>query len=1016
MGIAFDAPSALLLLPPLLAVVIALHLSSRRRLGKGRRRAALLVRVLLLTFLVGALAGLQLVLPVDRLAVVFVVDLSDSVGTAGREDALAYLRESLAEKQDEDVAGIVAFGADALVERLPSDLAEIDRIASTPVRDATDIGAALRLAGALFPDDAQKRIVLLSDGNDTTGSGQSEAALAAARGIQVETVLTGLGGRDEALVQRLTSPSTARLGESVDVSGDITSSVEQPATVRLFVNGELAGTKEVALDAGTTRVTFNFTPKDPGFLRFRMVVEAARDTFNQNDRAEANTIVKGEPKVLVVKGDETVAAELVTALETERQVVDTVIPEGLPSDLAGLADYDSIVLVDVPRLRLTDKAMAALQVYVRDLGRGLVMVGGPRSYGAGGYTDTPLEETLPVDMGVRDREKQPDVALVVVIDKSGSMDACHCNSFDGGMGGGSGTGGARKVDIGKEAILRAASALSAKDELGVVAFDQDAHWVIQTAPLGGLQDIQAQIAGITPNGQTNIFAGLDQAVQSLEGATATRRHIILLTDGWSSSGQYDAILKQMKADGITLSTVGAGGGSNPFLEKLAKDGGGRFYNAANPASIPDIFLKETQQVSGQQIVEEPFFPILTSSSPVLRGIDDGLPRLPGLQRHDRQAGGADGAGHRARRPAARAVAVRAGAGDRLDVGLDRPLGAELGAVAGLLALLQPDGGLDVPGRGERRHRGVVRRSRRADLPAGREPGQRRHRTRLLHDQRGPDRAGPRGGHRRPQPGRLGRLRGPDRAPRERRLRRPGDADAARRRAAGPDAGPRGADGGRVPPARGERAAAGRDPVGHRRARGRHAGRALDPRPPDHQPVHRPVALAARARAAAVAAGHRAAAGLARPARAGGRSPLGDRSRPRPARRASDGARDGAVRRPGSRRLVRRPVGDPARRDRGRGTGRHGRRGTARASGDVLARPGAREGPAARPARAAGPATARSPRIVRAGAAARSAGPTGATRIGPGVVAGRHPRATARGQGAPSRVGRRCGHRRRSPRK
>jgi uncharacterized membrane protein/uncharacterized protein YegL len=629
MGAAFDAPSALLLLPPLLAVVIALHLSSRRRLGRGRRRAALAIRVLLLAALVGALAGLQLVLPVDRLAVVFVVDLSDSVGTPGREEALAYLRQSLAEKQDEDVAGIVAFGADALVERLPSDLAEIDRLASTPVRDATDIGAALRLAGALFPDDAQKRIVLLSDGNDTTGSGQSEAALAAARGIQVETVLTGLGGRDEVLVERLGAPSTARLGESIDVSGDVASSVAQPATVRLFVNGELAGTKPVDLDAGTTRVTFAFTPKDSGFLRFRMVVEAARDTFNQNDRAEANTIVKGEPKVLVVKGDETVAAELVTALETERQVVDTVIPEGLPSDLAGLADYDSIVLVDVPRLRLSDAAMAALQVYVRDLGRGLVMVGGPRSYGAGGYTDTPLEETLPVDMGVRDREKQPDVALVVVIDKSGSMDACHCNSFNGGAGGGSGIGGVRKVDIGKEAILRAASALSAQDELGVVAFDNSAHWVIQTAPLGGLQDIQAAIAGINPNGQTNIFAGLDQAVTSLEDATATRRHIILLTDGWSTSGQYDAILKQMKADGITLSTVGAGGGANPFLEQLAKQGGGRFYPATNPASIPDIFLKETQQVSGQQIVEEPFFPILTSSSPVLRGIDNGFPKLLG---------------------------------------------------------------------------------------------------------------------------------------------------------------------------------------------------------------------------------------------------------------------------------------------------------------------------------------------------------------------------------------------------
>ena len=304
------------------------------------------------------------------------------------------------------------------------------------------------------------------------------------------------------------------------------------------------------------------------------------------------------------------------------------MPEALPTDFASLATYDSIVLVDVARLRLSDRQLGALQVYVRDLGRGLVMIGGPESYGAGGYQRTPIEETLPVDMGVRDRQKQPDIALVVVIDQSGSMAACHCNTFNQG-GGGAGMGGVQKVDIGKEAILRAAAALTERDELGVVAFNEAAHWVVRTQPLGNVEDLQGSIAGIRADGQTNIFAGLDQAVESLEGATATRRHIILLTDGWSSSGQYDEILARMKAAGITLSTVGAGGGSNPFLEGLAQQGGGRFYDAANPSSIPDIFLKETQQVSGQQIVEEPFFPIQTSSSPILRGLEDGLPQLRG---------------------------------------------------------------------------------------------------------------------------------------------------------------------------------------------------------------------------------------------------------------------------------------------------------------------------------------------------------------------------------------------------
>ena len=628
MGISFDVPFALLLLIPALALTVGLHVAARRRMSVGRRRVALLVRSFLLAALVLALAGFQLVLPVDRLATVFVLDLSDSVGNPGRESALAFLRETLAAKRDDDDAGIVAFGKDALVERLPSGLAEIERVASTPVRTATDIGAALRLASALFPDDAQKRIVLLSDGNDTTGGGQTEAALAADRGIQIETRRIGLGAIDEVNLERLTTPSIARLGESVQAVAEIRSSVAQTATIRLFADGALVKTQPVELLAGLTRVTFDLTPAEAGFHTFRAVVEAGRDTFSQNDRADAFTTVKGEPRTLVVAGDDAVAAELVGALGEQRQQVDTIIPEALPTDFASLATYDSVILVDVPHLRLSNRQMTALQVYVRDLGKGLVMVGGPHSYGAGDYAKTALEETLPVDMGVRDRNKEPDVALVIVIDQSGSMAACHCNTFNQG-GGARGIGGVQKVDIGKEAILRAAAAMTARDELGIVSFNEAAHWVVKTQPLGNVGDLQAQIAGIRADGQTNIYAGLDQAVQSLEGVTATRRHIILLTDGWSSSGQYEAILAKMKAAGITLSTVGAGGGANPFLEQLATQGGGRFYAAANPASIPDIFLKETQQVSGQQIVEEPFFPILTSSSPIVRGLDAGFPRLLG---------------------------------------------------------------------------------------------------------------------------------------------------------------------------------------------------------------------------------------------------------------------------------------------------------------------------------------------------------------------------------------------------
>ncbi|HUR16927.1 MAG TPA: VWA domain-containing protein, partial [Candidatus Limnocylindrales bacterium] len=621
-------PELLLLGIALLVITLGLSLAARHHLAKSRRRLSLVLRAVILSCLALALAGLAIVWPVDRLTTVFVVDMSDSVGQQGRESSLAYLRDSLALRPEGDKAAIVAFGTEALVERLPAELTDLDRIASVPATSATDIGGALRLAAALFPDDTQKRIVLVTDGNDTTGRGQSEAALAAARGVQIETFVVGLGASDETIVQRVHSPATARVGEDIEIEVTVTSTVAQPATVRLFGDGRQIGVQDVNLTAGVNSVVFSTEATVAGFHTFRARVEAEHDTFTQNNYGDSHTIVKGDPRILLISGSAEAGGNVRDALEAENQDVTEVTPESSPTDLTGYASFDAVVLADVAATRLGTARMTALQVYTRDLGRGLVMIGGPSSYGAGGYKRTPLEEALPVDMDVRDRDRQPDIALVVVIDQSGSMDACHCNTpnRDNGVA----ITGIPKVDIGKEAILRAVSALTERDEFGVVSFNENAHWVIRTAPLGNVGNVEEQIAGIRPDGQTNIFAGLSEAVASLEQTSATRRHIVLFTDGWSSSGQYDDLIRRMSAAGITLSTVGAGGGgANDFLSGLAERGGGRFYPAPDPAAIPDIFLKETQQVSGQQIVEETFFPILTSSSPILNGLEDGLPQLRG---------------------------------------------------------------------------------------------------------------------------------------------------------------------------------------------------------------------------------------------------------------------------------------------------------------------------------------------------------------------------------------------------
>ncbi len=628
MPVSVTDPLVLLLGVALITLTLVVSRAARHHLSPGRRAASLGLRIVILASLVLALAGARLELPADRLTTVFLADISDSVGAAGRETALARIREALAARPDGDQAAIIAFGSDALVERLPGELDDLDAISSVATRSATDIGEAIRLASAIFPDAARRRIVLLSDGNDTTGRGRSEAAVAALAGIPIDTWSIGETITDEVMLLGLDAPATAHTGDELPIEARVGSTVAQPATVRLYADGGLVATEQVQLVAGTTRVAFSVRATEAGLHTFRAVVEAARDTFHQNDRADADTIVAGDPRVLVVSGDATMSGRLVEALSTQGHHVDVAAPDGVPGDLAALASYDSVVLVDVPAEQLGVAAMEALESFVRDLGRGLVMIGGQASYGAGGYARTPIEAALPVDMEVRDRLRQPDVALVVVIDESGSMDACHCNTANRDRG--VQIAGIPKVDIGKEAILRAVSALTARDELGVVAFNESAHWVVRTAPLSELGDVEARLGAIRANGQTNIMSGLEAAVESLEGSQAERRHIVLLTDGWSNSGAYADILERMRAAGITLSTVGAGGGgASGFLDMLAEQGGGRYWSAMDASTIPDIFLRETRTASGQRIVEEPFFPVRTSDSPILGGLDAGFPQLLG---------------------------------------------------------------------------------------------------------------------------------------------------------------------------------------------------------------------------------------------------------------------------------------------------------------------------------------------------------------------------------------------------
>ena len=623
----FSDPAWLWLAVPAVAIVVIGWMAASRTLPAGRRVASLLIRLALVACLVLSLAGIRLALPSDRLSVVFLLDASASMLDATSEELVDWARASVRDKPEGDTAGVVVFGADALVDRLPSELNELATPASRPVAGASDVAAAVRLAAAILPAGTQQRMVLLSDGNDTSGEAADAIAAAAARGIRLDVVTPADDTAAEVLVDAVDAPSGARVGETIDLVARLRSTITTTATLRLLADGATIATRELELEPGITTVPFSATAGESGFHVFRAVVEPEDDRFGENNAADAYVLVTGEPRVLVATDDAQRAADLITSLGEGSLEVDVVPSTGVPSSLTALAGYDSIVLDDVSASALGDTTMASLQVYVRDLGKGLVMLGGRSSFGAGGYLDTPLEETLPVYMTVRDRERSPDVAMVAVVDKSGSMADCHCTG-DSRDTATSQTRGFEKVDVAREAIIRAAEALAPSDQLGVVTFDQNAHWAVRTAPV----DFGALDAGLgfAADGNTNIFAGLKAAYDDLVNNPASLRHIILLTDGWSSHGAYDELLDDMKAAGITLSTIGTGGGSGQILRRLAEESGGRYYDAADATTIPDIFLRETIRTAGEQIVEEPFQPIPSAPSEILDGLDPGrLPQLLG---------------------------------------------------------------------------------------------------------------------------------------------------------------------------------------------------------------------------------------------------------------------------------------------------------------------------------------------------------------------------------------------------
>ena len=688
MPIRFDQPVYLLLL--LLAVPIVLSgMRALRAFDTGRRRAAIGLRVAVLVVLTLMLAGFQSVRSHDGLAVVAVVDDSESVTRVARPPTTlpqkvleaigvpafdpsmpdwirGWLHAASRDREADDQLGLITFDGRPTVQMMPNVSASLDRPASNKPSEGTDAASALRLAMAMFGPDTGRRIVLVSDGNDTSLAaapsssrlidvvgptlGQAElgasellavAREAAAARIPIDVLPIEYQATDEVMVEGIYLPTEVRLGETVDVRVVVRSTQPVAGTMYMRRGGvlvNLSGSdgspgQRIAknlwrLDPATGEQVLVYRAQIPtseaGVAEFEAFFEpdGETDRLASNNRAESFVKVHGRGSVLLVAADDDPGdGTLAQALRSQGVNVIEGKPRDIPSDFARMQPLDAIVFQSVPEAVVSDEQQEMIAEYVNELGGGFVMIGGPNSFGAGGWTHTVIDDLLPIECEVPDEVVLPAGALVLIIDRSGSMNATVSNTTH------------TKQAVANEAAAIAIQSLYDTDYVGVLAFDDRNRWVV---PLG-IHDLDeaAELArSIRSGGGTAIYPALAagfHGIISKQVEDAAVKHVVLLTDGQGAGGDYNALLKRFKEEKVSLSTIGVGDQIDaPLLERLARQGGGKFYHVSDPSILPEIFMREALVVRRTLIREKPFRPVIRpSGSPVMTGINH-TPRLEAL--------------------------------------------------------------------------------------------------------------------------------------------------------------------------------------------------------------------------------------------------------------------------------------------------------------------------------------------------------------------------------------------------
>ncbi|MGQ0627927.1 MAG: VWA domain-containing protein [Phycisphaerales bacterium] len=635
--ITFNQPWWLyLLLPPALALVVLIGRKTLSGMGTWSRRAALIVRLLVVTLIILAIADPHWARTAKNVAVTVVMDVSRSTPQGVQTQMQEYLATAAERAKPLDQVGLVTAGKDSYVQFLPGTLKDRLDVKTQVATDGTNLEAAARLAMAVMPQEVANRILLRSDGLENEGHVLAVAKAAKAAGIPIDVWPVRFAYKNEVILDRLIAPATARQGENINLRAVLTATAPTQGRLSITLNGEAIDLDPdspalgalIALEAGTNVHTLPITIPGSGPQRFEAVFEPLPDIRGQvgdvlaeNNRALSVTFVGGEGKVLVLSAKPTDTEHLMRVLAESRIRADLKDPAQGFAGLNELTSYECVLLVNTSQYEFSQQQQEELRAYVHDLGGGLVMVGGPDSFGAGGWIGSPLADALPIKLDPPQKRQMPRGALALI------MHACEMPE---------GNYWSRRT------ATAAVDALSAQDLAGLIESGWQTGTAAWTHPLQVVGDKSAIHQSIKSMnfGDAQSFADmLALALRDLQKATAGQKHCILISDG-DPQPPSQALVQQFIASKITISTVAVfphswGSGSTDLsnMKLMARLTGGNYHevttnNALN--TLPQIFIKEAQTVRRSLIWEgDPFSPKMVGGfTDTLRGIN-GVPPITG---------------------------------------------------------------------------------------------------------------------------------------------------------------------------------------------------------------------------------------------------------------------------------------------------------------------------------------------------------------------------------------------------